>query len=244
MLAPGPFVPTALAAGLLARGSGDVQKSLLPGVLDGSTPACVAFGRSVPFPVADVGAGGVSSVTGTLPAVLGAGLAALAVVPVVEAGSPAAGSPGAGSLAAGPLDAGRLDTGSSDTGSSDTGPVRWCVIELRGPDGQPAAGVTVVGRPCLDPTRRTAEIQFDGVTVAPERVLDGVTAADVDDLAVVVASAEAVGGARWCLETAAEHARTRTSSAGRSASSRGSSTAWPTCWSRSSRGWRPPGTPP
>ena len=47
-----------LAAGLLARGSGDVQKSLLPGVLDGSTPACVAFGRSVPFPVADVGVGG------------------------------------------------------------------------------------------------------------------------------------------------------------------------------------------
>ena len=187
VIAPGPFVPTALAAALLARGSGDVQKSLLPGVLDGSTPACVAFGRSpAPLPAAHIGAGGVLSVTGTLPAVLGVGLAAVAVVPVAVAGAPEAGSPDAESLVA--------------------GPVRWCAIELRGPDGQPAAGVTVVGRPCLDPTRRTAEIQLDGVTVAPERVLDGVTSADVDDVAVVVASAELVGSARWSLETATEHA--------------------------------------
>ena len=34
------------------------------------------------------------------------------------------------------------------------------------------------------------------------------------------------------------------SSAGPSGSSKGSSTAWPTCWSRWSRGWPPPGTPP
>ncbi len=190
VIAPGPFVPTALAAALLARGSGDVQKSLLPGVLDGSTPACVAFGRSpAPLPAAHVGAGGVRSVTGTVPAVLGAGLAAVAVVPVALAGEAAAGSPGGG--------------------PPEAGPVQWYAIELRGPDGRPAAGVTVAGRPCLDSTRRTAEVRLDGVMVAPERVLDGVTSADVDDLAVVVASAELVGSARWCLETATEHARTR-----------------------------------
>jgi 3-oxochol-4-en-24-oyl-CoA dehydrogenase len=190
VIAPGPFVPTALAAALLAQGSGDVQKSLLPGVLDGSTPACVAFGQSpAPLPAAHVGAGGVLSVTGTLPAVLGAGLAAVAVVPVAVAGAPVAESP--------------------DAGLPEAGSVRWCAIELRGPDGQPAVGVTVAGRPCLDATRRTAEIQLEGVTVAPERVLDGVTSADVDDRAVVVVSAEIVGSARWSLETATEHARTR-----------------------------------
>ena len=41
------------------------------------------------------------------------------------------------------------------------------------------------------------------------RVMAGVDAGGVRDLALVVFSAEAAGGARWCLETAAEHARTR-----------------------------------
>jgi alkylation response protein AidB-like acyl-CoA dehydrogenase len=40
-------------------------------------------------------------------------------------------------------------------------------------------------------------------------VLDEATTGMVRDLALVVLSAEAVGGARWCLDTAAEHARTR-----------------------------------
>jgi alkylation response protein AidB-like acyl-CoA dehydrogenase len=189
VLMPGPFLPTALAAALLARGNGDVQKTLLPGVLDGSTPACVAFGPvGAPLPTATVDAGGRLSVTGTLPAVLGAGLATVVVVPVLVhpavTGGPAADTP-------------------------DDASVRWCAVELRGADGRPAPGVTVAGRPCLDPTRRTAAIELDGVSVAPERVLDGVTSADVDDLAVVVASAELVGSARWSLETATEHARTR-----------------------------------
>ena len=178
-LVPGPFLPTALAAGLVARGSADVRTSVLPGLLDGSAPGCVAFGPGpTPVAAAPAGAGGSRSVTGTLSAVLGAGLAAVAVLPVADPTDPA-------------------------------GPVRWYVVDLRGADGGPADGVTVTGRPCLDPTRRSAEIRLDGVVVAPERVLDGVTSAEVDDLAVVVASSELVGSARWCLDVAAEHARTR-----------------------------------
>ncbi len=42
-----------------------------------------------------------------------------------------------------------------------------------------------------------------------DRVLDGATTGVVRDLALVVLSAAAVGGARWCVDTAAEHARTR-----------------------------------
>ena len=43
----------------------------------------------------------------------------------------------------------------------------------------------------------------------PDRLLDGASTERVRDLALVVFSAEATGGARWCLDTAAEHARTR-----------------------------------
>jgi alkylation response protein AidB-like acyl-CoA dehydrogenase len=42
--APGPFVPTALAAAIIAAaGSDEQRKELLPGLVDGSTPAAVAF---------------------------------------------------------------------------------------------------------------------------------------------------------------------------------------------------------
>ncbi|HEX3946761.1 MAG TPA: acyl-CoA dehydrogenase, partial [Acidimicrobiales bacterium] len=178
VLLPGPFLPTVLAAALLARGSEEVRKALLPGLLDGSTPACVSFDPfgpgGPPLPVAEVVTGGSLSVWGTFPAVLGAGLAGLAVLPV--------------------------------TAGDRT---RWCVIDLRAPDGSPAAGVTVAGRPCLDETRRSAEIRLDGVEVVVERVLDGLGSAEVEDLALVVASAELVGSARWCLEVATEHARSR-----------------------------------
>ena len=48
-----------------------------------------------------------------------------------------------------------------------------------------------------------------GVVVPPARILTTVTTEPVRDLALLVSSAEAVGGARWCLDIAAEHARTR-----------------------------------
>ena len=178
--APGPFLPTVLAAALMARSTDGVQaKALLAGLLDGSTPACVAFGPPGAEPVRGRGsADGSLLVTGTLPAVLGAGLATVLLVPVaVTAGQ--------------------------------EGAATWCAVDLVAPDGRAAPGVSVVARPCLDLTRRSAEVRLDEVTVVPGRVLEGVTAGQVRDLALVLGAAELTGSARWCLETATEHARTR-----------------------------------
>jgi alkylation response protein AidB-like acyl-CoA dehydrogenase len=79
---------------------------------------------------------------------------------------------------------------------------RWVLLE-RGD----AAAVEPLAS--LDPSRPSAVWTLDGARVPPERVLAGAGTGRIRDLALVVASAEAVGGARWCLETAAEHARTR-----------------------------------
>ena len=84
-----------------------------------------------------------------------------------------------------------------------TGPCTGCCIERDavGPGRRPGQlrSVTALG----------ATGSLDGAVVPPERVLAGATAERIRELALVVSSAEAVGGARWCLDTAAEHARTR-----------------------------------
>ncbi len=82
------------------------------------------------------------------------------------------------------------------------GDVRWILVE-RGP------GVEVEPLPSFDPSRRSARWILDDVAVAADHVLAGASAGRIRDLSLVVFSAEAVGGARWCLDTAAEHARTR-----------------------------------
>ncbi|HEY5108312.1 MAG TPA: acyl-CoA dehydrogenase [Acidimicrobiales bacterium] len=79
--------------------------------------------------------------------------------------------------------------------------IRWVVLER-------ADAAKVVELPSFDLSRPTASWTLEGATVDAERVLDASTGA-VRDLALVVLSAEAVGGARWCLDAAAEHARTR-----------------------------------
>ncbi|HVC65986.1 MAG TPA: acyl-CoA dehydrogenase [Acidimicrobiales bacterium] len=79
---------------------------------------------------------------------------------------------------------------------------RWVLLERDDAD-------SVTTLPSFDPTRPCAAWSVAGARVAPERVLDGATTGLVRDLALVVLSAAAVGGARWCVETGAEHARTR-----------------------------------
>jgi alkylation response protein AidB-like acyl-CoA dehydrogenase len=79
--------------------------------------------------------------------------------------------------------------------------VRWVLVD-RG------AGVDVVPLPSFDPSRRSSGWSLHDVEVPATRVL-GTTSERIRDLALVAASAEAVGGARWCLDTAAEHARSR-----------------------------------
>ena len=79
-LFPGPFLPTALAAALLAQyGSAGQRSRHLPGLVDGSAPAALALGVGR-LQVAD-GPGG-STVSGTLRPVLGLGTASVLLAPL------------------------------------------------------------------------------------------------------------------------------------------------------------------
>ena len=82
------------------------------------------------------------------------------------------------------------------------GDERWVLVES-GP------GVEVEPLPSFDPSRRSARWVLHEVPVPADRVLGRATTRRIRDLALVVLSAEAAGGARWCLDTATEHARTR-----------------------------------
>ncbi len=76
-LAPGPFVPTVIASAVVATSGPDPMRSrLLPGLADGSVLAGVAL-------VSDLVVSG-GTATGTAPAVLGAGLAQILVLPAGE----------------------------------------------------------------------------------------------------------------------------------------------------------------
>ncbi|MGO9029286.1 MAG: acyl-CoA dehydrogenase [Acidimicrobiales bacterium] len=81
------------------------------------------------------------------------------------------------------------------------GDYQWVVLDA-------ADGVTVDALASFDPTRRSAAWTVHQAVPA-ERVLSGVPTGRIRDLSLLVASAQAVGGARWCLDTASEHARTR-----------------------------------
>jgi alkylation response protein AidB-like acyl-CoA dehydrogenase len=82
------------------------------------------------------------------------------------------------------------------------GTVLWMLVER-------SDAVVVEPHDSFDPTRRSASWSVQDEPVPVTRVLAGASTGRIRDLALVVASAEAVGGARWCLDTAAEHARTR-----------------------------------
>ena len=86
--------------------------------------------------------------------------------------------------------------------ATNDGAGHWFLVEL-GP------GVRVEPQPSFDPSRRSARWVLDEVPVAATHVLAPATTGRIRDLSLVVLSAEAAGGARWCLDTAAEHARTR-----------------------------------
>jgi alkylation response protein AidB-like acyl-CoA dehydrogenase len=77
---------------------------------------------------------------------------------------------------------------------------RWCVVD-RG-------DVEVRELPSFDPTRRLASVSPpDGFEPAPDRVLG--TEELVSDVVAVLAAAESVGLASWCVDTAAEYAAVR-----------------------------------
>ncbi|WP_418956773.1 acyl-CoA dehydrogenase [Streptomyces tritici] len=87
------------------------------------------------------------------------------------------------------------------------------VLAAEGPEGTVWAAVdadalAVRVHDSADPTRPTAEVTADDVTVPADRVLR-VAGGLVRDLAAVLYAADACGTAGRALETAAEHARTR-----------------------------------
>jgi hypothetical protein len=101
----------------------------------------------------------------------------------------------------------------------------WAVL---GPEGFRAAP-----QQALDSTAGLAAVEL--LTDPSSGVaLPGLTHGQVESVGIVLAAAEAVGGAAWCVDNA--------SSAGPSASSRASSTAAPTCWRASRRPAPPCGT--
>ncbi len=70
-------------------------------------------------------------------------------------------------------------------------------------------------RPCtlIDQTKRAADIDFSGVQVSPENIIDGDTVADalrgVRLLGALLVAAEATGSAAACLDTVVEYLNTR-----------------------------------
>ncbi|WP_433461631.1 acyl-CoA dehydrogenase [Spirillospora sp. CA-128828] len=72
-----------------------------------------------------------------------------------------------------------------------------------------AADLTVTPVTSLDRVRRVAAVEVSGVAVGADRVLDGVTAGQVKDVAAALFGAEAAGLAGWLVATAAEYAKVR-----------------------------------
>ncbi|HLM64597.1 MAG TPA: acyl-CoA dehydrogenase [Acidimicrobiales bacterium] len=75
---------------------------------------------------------------------------------------------------------------------------RWALV-----DGDV---VTATALDALDPTRRLARLD---VADAPATLVPGLTRARVESVGIALAAAECAGGAAWCVDTAAAHARDR-----------------------------------
>jgi alkylation response protein AidB-like acyl-CoA dehydrogenase len=75
------------------------------------------------------------------------------------------------------------------------------LVESSGP------GVAVEPRPTLDPTRRQATVRLD--RAAAVRLGDAAASATAIDLFRVALSVEAIGVARWCLETTVDYLKAR-----------------------------------
>src|SRR5215216_1476372 len=156
--APGPFLPTVLAAAVLQAAGKEVAADIVPGLASGETVGTVALaGRLDVEPTADG-----LRVRGTLRAVPSAHMAG---VIVTRAGD------------------------------------EWCALV--------AGEFTATELQSLDATRRVAEVHVEDAVVPSARRLDGVNTARVRDLAAAVFSAESVGVAQWCVDTASAYAKAK-----------------------------------
>jgi alkylation response protein AidB-like acyl-CoA dehydrogenase len=93
------------------------------------------------------------------------------------------------------------------------GTARLLLVPIAGPAGEAWAAldadtVQVEGLASLDVTRRLAQVDVPGAAVGPDRQL-ALGYEQVRALAMRLIAAESTGVAGWCLDTAADHARTR-----------------------------------
>jgi 3-oxochol-4-en-24-oyl-CoA dehydrogenase len=72
-----------------------------------------------------------------------------------------------------------------------------------------SAELAITELPSMDPVRRVARVEAHDLTVAPDRVLDGLSGSDVLDLTALLFGAEAAGIADWCVTSAAAYAKVR-----------------------------------
>ncbi len=173
--AVGPWDTSMVVAAVVASaGGGVLAKALLPGLVDGTVTASLAFPVATHdgSPVAptglvgEPGPDGSLRVSGTLRPLVHGAVVTHVLAPVAVGNA-----------------------------------VRWVMLERSDTTG-------VAQLKSFDPTRPVASWTLDDAELGADRTLDAGTGT-VRDLALVVLSAEAVGGARWCVDTAAEHARTR-----------------------------------
>ncbi|MCX7619330.1 MAG: acyl-CoA dehydrogenase [Acidimicrobiales bacterium] len=177
---PGPFLPTAMVAGVLAlAGTSVLRAEFLPRLANGECLAALCTGRQCErvLDAEAIGRGGDSShggsgahdrlrLSGRAGPVLGVAVADVVLAPAVD---------------------------------HQRGHRWWAVLERSQP------GVRIHVEPSTDQTRRVGWLEVDAAEVALTRCLrdaDEVIAAVVTTLA----SAEAVGGSSWCVETAASYA--------------------------------------
>jgi alkylation response protein AidB-like acyl-CoA dehydrogenase len=156
-LAPGPFLPTVLAAAVVDRAGDDDQRArLLPGLVDGSRPAAVGLAGTLTRDEDGL-------LRGDPGPVLGAGVADVLVLRVGD---------------------------------------DVVVVDAS------AAGVAISTPKGVDRTRRAGSVQFDGTRVATGDVLPGAFAV-AQQLAWLLAAAEAAGGAQECVDDASAYAKER-----------------------------------
>ena len=160
--APGPLLPTVIAAVAIDRWAGD--PGLARPLVDGTMVGGLALASDLV--VDDAG-----RVSGRARGVWGGSLADRFLVPVSRHDAPA-----------------------------------WCVVDR--------ADAEVKGLASFDATRGLAEVRLEGADVAPERWLSitaggAAEAEGVVRLAELLAGAEALGVADWCVRTAADYAAVR-----------------------------------
>ncbi|GAA3174045.1 MULTISPECIES: acyl-CoA dehydrogenase [Streptomyces] len=189
-LFPGPYPGSVLAAELLHRGGAD---DLAAALATGDRIGAVALG---PGSLTATATPGGYVLDGTAPPVVGGGPADL----ILLAARDATATEGAGEAPDPAATGESLAIGDAGSAGDGRPAPLWFAVD--------AAALSVRVQRSADPTRPTAEVRADTVTVPASRRL-AVDSALVRDLAGVLYAAESCGTAARTLRTATEHAAVR-----------------------------------